>query len=61
MAEYYSIDQILLEETIVDCIFNIDMYGANEIDKENECEENLIVGGHKCKLPFWIAKNLAIT
>lgn len=58
MANYYDIDDILVEEEIVSVIFQKAASGVGIIDPSSETD--FIEAGSKVELPFWLAHELQL-
>jgi hypothetical protein len=59
LSSYYSIDDILMEDETVYCSFNMDMWGASELDPDNCDESNLLKESQTVRVPFWLSQGLA--
>ncbi|XP_068669401.1 DNA replication complex GINS protein PSF3-like [Aristolochia californica] len=56
MANYYNIDDILMEEELVSVVFQVGANGVGLLDPG--CETNDVEKGAKVDLPFWLAHEL---
>ncbi|KAJ4975909.1 hypothetical protein NE237_001015 [Protea cynaroides] len=58
MAQYYDIDDIVMEEEIVSVVFQVAANGVGLLDPS--AETNSVAQGSKVELPFWLAQELHV-
>ncbi|KAL5731721.1 hypothetical protein ACHQM5_004422 [Ranunculus cassubicifolius] len=56
MANYYNIDDIIMEDELVSVVFKVDASGVGLLDPG--AESNIVEKGGKVDLPFWLGQEL---